>query len=124
MAEIEAWRAANFPGVDAVYENGPAPEESKISSPWLDVEIVWYGGALTSVGSPANGRLTGAVAVRCFTREGEGTAAAESILDSLTPVLSSLRVAGANLSFPQHNTPTRALGWYKRGLLFPFKLDV
>lgn len=121
---IESWRVANFPDTDCAYENGPVPEEAVVSTPWLDVEVKWYGGTNLGVGQPKSGRFSGVVSVRCYTREGTGTAATDQLLDSLAFALSGKRMQGGTLLFPQPYTPTKALGWYKRGLMFPFKLDV
>jgi len=124
VTAIEQWRLANFPDMDVVYENSPAPEEDKISSPWLDVEIRWYGGAQVAIGAPRAGRYSGVVSVKCFTRAGEGTQQADRIGDSLQAALAGFRTTGAWLDFPEPYTPNTALGWHKRGLMFPFKLSV
>lgn len=118
------WHQANYPAIDIAFENGPVPDQNVVTSPWLDVELRMYSGSSLGVGGPKAGRYTGAVTVRCFTKAGEGTAQADAILDSLDKTFSGLRVSGGALEFPDPMMPVTALGWYKRGLMFPFRVDV
>ena len=124
MQALVNWHQANYPGTDIAFENGPVPDQNDVTSPWIDVELRMYSGTSLGVGGPKAGRYTGTVAVRCFTREGEGTTQADAILDSLDKLLSGLRVAGGSVEFPDPMMPVTAEGWYKRGLMFPFRVDV
>lgn len=121
---IVDWHQANYPTLDIAFENGPVPDQNAVSSPWIDVELRMYSGSSLGVGGPKSGRYTGTVAVRCFTKAGEGTRQVDAILDSLDKTLSGLRVAGGAVEFPDPMMPVTALGWYKRGLMFPFRVDV
>ncbi len=124
FGEIEQWGKTKFPTLPIIYENGPVPDEDKIGPLWLDVSIRWYGSQQMTVGEVVVGRYTGVVSVRVFYREGQGTAAVDDVLDSLEQHLRSRRFGSATLQFPERYTPTRLAGWYKVGLMFPFRLDV
>lgn len=121
---IEAWQQANFPATDLCVDNGPLPEEDKVSSPWVDVSFRPYGGKSLAVGGVKAGRINGVVAVSIFTRQGDGTAQATRMQESLIQELSDKRVAGGNLAFPTPFLPIQARGWFKLGLMFPFYVDV
>ncbi len=123
MSAIEAWRTSNFPEMDAVYENGPAPTPDEVSSPWLDVSIRPYSGGSASLGAPASGRERGVVAIQIYTRGGEGTAASNKVRASLRQALAGLRAAGWWLDYPTPYMPTAFLGWHKTGLMFPYTLN-
>jgi hypothetical protein len=120
---LQAWQLANYPTTDIVYENGPCPAQDVISSPWVDVDIRWYSAHQMTLGDPVKGRSRGVVAITIYSRSGSGTFVSDAMLDSLREALTRLPLAGAELSFPQPYTPTDMLGWYKTGLMFPFRLD-
>lgn len=121
--EILEWAAAAAPTLPIIWENGPVPDEDKIGPIWLDVSIRWYGGQTLTIGEVIKGRHTGVVSLQIFSREGQGTADPDTLIDSLTDALASRRLGTATIKFPQRTTPTDRLGWYKVGLLFPFSLD-
>ena len=123
FGEIEQWGKDNFPNLPIVYENGPVPDEDKIGPLWLDVSVRWYGSQQMTVGEVVTGRYTGVIAVLAFYREGQGTATVDDVLDSLEQNLRTRRFGSATIQFPEHYTPTRLAGWYKAGLMFPFRLD-
>lgn len=122
--EIVAWAAANYPTLPVIYENGPVPDEDKIGSIWLDVEVRWYGGRPLGLGQKSAGRHSGAISASVYCRDASGTGQADDILDSLSTLLRSRRLGSSIVSFPQRTVPTNLKGWYKTGLLFPFTLDV
>ena len=99
------------------------PDEDKIGSPWLDVEIRWYGAKPMSVGEVVAGRHSGAVSVNVYCRDASGTGSADDIIDSLETLMRTRRLGTAVLKFPQRTVPTCLKGWYKTGLLAPFTLD-
>lgn len=119
---IMDWQQTNFPATDVVYPNGPVPEQSLISSPWIDVSFRPYSAHPLSVGA-RTGRELGVVSLQVFTREGEGTREATRIKDSLKDSLSGLRGLGWSLGYPTSYMPTTLQGWYKAGSMFPYSLD-
>jgi Bacteriophage related domain of unknown function len=121
---IQTWGNANFPSLPIVYENGPVPDEDKIGPIWADVSVRWYGSTSLTVGEVVKGRHQGVISVLVFSREGQGTAQPDEILDSLSSALASVRLGSSTIRFPEHYTPTNHMGWYKVGLMFPFQLDV
>lgn len=123
VSELLAWQSASAPTTDVVYENGPVKGENEISSPWVDMEVRFYGASEATVGERPMGRHSGAVALAVFTRNGDGTGAADALIDSLIEHFRSRRVGGGVLKFPQRLTPSLARGWHKVGVLIPFTLD-
>ena len=123
FGEFQAWGAANFPTLPIIYENGPVPDEDKIGTVWLDLEIRWYGAQALTVGEVIAGRHSGAISANVFYREAEGTGTPDDIIDSLETTFRTRRLGGAIVKFPQRTVPTNLKGWYKTGLLFPFTLD-
>lgn len=123
FAEVQTWAAANFPALPIIYENGPVPDEDKIGTIWLDIEMRWYGGTLATIGEKPLTRMTGAVSASCFYRTGEGTDQSDLVIDSLCEYLQARRLGGAGvLEAPQRTFPTNLRGWYKTGMLLPFRL--
>lgn len=122
-AAVQQWRETNFPAMDVIYENGPVPDEPKISSPWVELEVQWYAAQSLAVGEGSTGRAHGAVSVKVYTREGTGTASCDAVLASLREVLKPGRLGGAVIKYPHRYSPHTAAGWYKVGLLAPFWLD-
>lgn len=122
-SEIEAWRVAEAPTLDIVHENGPVKGEQEISSPWLDLEIRFYGAQPITVGGRPRGRHSGAIAITVYTRMGEGSGQADELVDSLIEKFRARNLGGAKLAFPQRMTPTDFKGWHKVGIIAPFLLD-
>ncbi len=122
FGEVQAWAAASFPTLPVLYENGPTPDEDKIGTIWLDVELRWYGGIVASIGTPVRTRKTGAVAAMCYYRTGEGTDAPDSVIDSLGEYLQARRLGAGVLEAPQPTVPTNIRGWHKTGIFIPFTL--
>lgn len=124
LAEVEAWHEANFPTLDLVSENGPEPDEDRITTPWIDVSFRWFSAKSMTIGEVVKERHTGAVAVMVYARCGTGPMAAARIVDSVQRALAKRRVGGALLLSGSRASPTEHLGWYKTGVMFPFMLDV
>jgi len=122
-AELAAWTLASAPTTDIVYENGPVKGEQEISSPWVDMEVRFYGGRPATTGDRPMGRHTGAVALSVYTRQGDGTGDADTLVDSLIERFRTRYLGGGSLAFPQRMTPTTLKGWHKVGVLIPFTLD-
>ncbi len=123
VSELLAWRAAQAATTDVVYENGPVKGELEISSPWVDMEVRFYSASEVTVGDRPIGRHSGAVALAVYTRDGDGTGAADDLVDSLIEHFRSRRIGGGVLRFPQRLTPSDGKGWHKVGVLIPFTLD-
>lgn len=121
-AKLVAWANANFPTMPVIFENGPVPDEDKIGTIWLDVEVRWYGAHATTFGG--SGRHTGAISANVFYRDASGTSASDKVIDSFETEFKSQRIGSAVLAFPQRTVPTNLKGWYKTGALLPFYLDV
>lgn len=122
-AEVGAWAAANFPSMDVCYENGPAPDQDKISSPWVDMEIRWFDTTTLGVGEGRSAREHGVISLAVYARAGTGTAQTEAVMRSLKQTFRLRRVGSALLLAPRQYTPTVIAGWYKVGLMVPFTLD-
>ncbi|MBT2326743.1 hypothetical protein J7E62_31000 [Variovorax paradoxus] len=123
QAALEVWRLANFPQIEAFYENGPEIDEAKVGEIWIDCAIRWYGAKLVAMGERPRGRHTGVLSVNVYYREGEGTTLPDQVLDSVKELMRSRRLGAAVLYMPQRQIPTEVDGWYKSGLLTPFTLD-
>lgn len=123
ISRVAQWHQANYPALDLVVENGPIPELDKITDVWIDLSVRPYNGTLLGVGQESIGRETGVLSIRVFTREGEGTATAREVLQSLKGELTRFRTGGGWLGYPKPYLPTTELGWYKRGLMFPYTVD-
>ena len=122
FGEIQTWAAANYPVMPVLYENGPVPDEDKIGSIWLDIELRWYGGSIASVGTNPRMRQTGAVSAMCYYRTGEGTDEPDSVIDSLSEYLQARRLGAGILEAPQRTVPASLRGWFKTGMFLPFTL--
>lgn len=122
-AEVVAWAAANFPGTDVCYENGPTPDQDKISSPWVDMELRWFDSTTLNIGEGASSRDHGVISLAVFARAGAGTTQTEAIMQSLRNTFKLRRIGSAIVRAPRQYTPTTVGGWYKVGLMFPFHLD-
>lgn len=121
---IKGWLDTNHPDIDAVYENGPAPDQEQISSPWVDVCIKWDDAENVTTGLRPRGRDYGLVVANVFTREGEGTQKRDQLIDGLRELLRNTRVGGGVLNYPRRSsTPAPLLGWDRAGLQVPFYLD-
>lgn len=122
FGEVRDWAATAFPTLPVIYENGPVPDEDKIGPVWLDVEIRWYGGSISSVGTNPRQRATGAVSLMCYYKPGEGTDVPDRVIGSVGDLLSARRLGAAVLAAKQRTVPTNLLGWYKVGVMIPFTL--
>lgn len=120
---IITWRDASFPTLQIVTENQPQIDESAMSPIWLDVEFRWYGAKEITIEARPVGRHSGALSCQVYVKEGEGTALASQVLDSLNEAFRSRRVGGGVTKFGQRSVPNTALGWYRTGLFFPFTYD-
>lgn len=123
FGEFLSWGSTNYPTLPIIYENGPAPDEDKIGSIWLDLEVRWYGSIPLGIGEVSSVRHTGAVSASVFYRASAGTGQVDDILDSLMANMKLRRLGSAIIKPPQRTVPTNLKGWYKSGLLFPFVLD-
>lgn len=123
LARVSQWHQENYPQLDLCVENGPVPEIDKITDVWIDVSVRPYNGTLLGLGQGAQGRETGVLSIRVFTREGEGTSLAREVIQSLRQDLTRFRASGGWLGYPKPYLPTTKLGWYKRGLMFPYSVD-
>lgn len=123
-AEIAQWMAANHPSVPVAWENGPAIDQDAVGPIWLDVQIVWQGGKSVTTGTRPRGRDYGVVRTTVYTRDGEGTAQTDEIVDGLRELLRSRRLGGAILDYPvRDRTTPPVLGWHRAALFTPFTLD-
>jgi len=117
-----SWASANFPTLPVVYENGPVPDEENIGPIWLDVEIRWYGGSISTIGQTPSTRQTGAISAMCYYKQSSGTEQPDSIIDSLTTLLQTKRIGSAVTDAAQRSVPTYFKGWFKTGVYIPFTL--
>jgi hypothetical protein len=122
-ALIKDWMDANHSSIDVVYENGPAADQDKISSPWLDVSIRWHDGRNVALGGRGRGRDYGVLVTNVYTKEGEGSQASDQLVDGLRELLRNRNVGGGRLEFPARNPSPPLLGWYRAGLQTPFTID-
>ena len=122
-AEVVAWAAANFPTLHVCYENGPVPDQDKISSPWIDMELRWFDSSQLTISEGAGSRDHGVISLAVFARAGTGTAQTEAVMASLRQTFKLRRIGSAVIRAPRQYTPTTIGGWYKVGLMFPFFLD-
>lgn len=124
-AEVESWRAAEFPDLPVFYENGPEPDQAAVGPAWLDVSIRWKTARLLTVGDGhgPRGRETGVISLQLYHKEAEGTALPDAVMDSLDQRFKARRLGGAVLYQPACYPPTNALGWHKTGLMVEFTLD-
>jgi len=119
---LQDWAIA--PGaVPIFFENGPQPDLANVGDVWVDTEVRFYGASTAALGERPMGRATGALVVRVFVREGEGTGRADDLMDQLEELFRPRRLGGARFDFPERLTPTQHLGWHKVGILAPFSLD-
>lgn len=122
ISEIQTWAASNFPTMPVLHENGPTPDEDKIGSIWLDVEVRWYSGSIAAFGVVPRTRMTGAVSAMCFYKQGQGTDAPDKVIDSFSAYMQARRLGAGVLEAPQRTVPTGIRGWYKVGVFIPFTL--
>jgi hypothetical protein len=123
VADIKAWMQANHPTVPVSWENGPPMDKDAAGTVFLDVEIRWHDAENVTVGTRPRGRDTGVIATNVYVKQGEGTLAADQLVDGLRELLRNRRLGGGALEYPRRSTSPPMLGWHRAGLLTPFTLD-
>ena len=121
--ELETWRQGAFPDLQAFYENGPTPPEGLMDAIWMDASIRWYSAKEVTVGTRPRGRHIGTILTNVYFRKSEGTDKPDELLGAIKELLRTRHLGGGVLSMPQRTISTDFFGWYKSGLLTPFKLD-
>lgn len=125
QAELETWLAANHPTLAVQWDNAETIDQTTVGSMWLDVRVKFDGGRNVGIGDQARalGRDRGTINTNLYVKVGEGTTAADQIVDGLRELLRNRRLGGATLEFPFFSPLPDLLGWRQWGLRTPFRLD-